>query len=209
MDFKKLIYKQNDADNTMRISKTKVITIIVFIIFFAWSFPDFLNNGLLSALFSAILVGLTLAIPTFVVGWIIGKLLNKTDGPKNNENYKNTNQVMNDGNNKNYAFDFKSLWIKHEFVQATYIYSKWADDYPNDLNCQYANIIINATMDSVSNGELLNKFRSLNQQQGSELTPWFKDMAERAIGYQAQEELKKSGYGGVQNVISSTGEYKR
>ena len=104
MDFKKLIYKQNDADNTMRISKTKVITIIVFIIFFAWSFPDFLNDGLLSALITAILVGLIMAIPTFVVGWVIGKLLNKIVSPKNNVNYKNTNQVMSKGNNKNYDY---------------------------------------------------------------------------------------------------------
>ena len=205
MDFKKLIYKQNDADNTMRISKTKVITIIVFIIFFAWSFPDFLNDGLLSALFTAILVGLIMAIPTFVVGWIIGKILEfKQNKIANNDNkvVKKTNssknlktesKKVNDNENETFAKNFKLFWETQRFVEAKDLCEDWVKKFPKDINCLYAVIIVNATMDTIPNSELNNSFSILKQQRGSELTYWYRDMAERAINYQAAEQLRSMG----------------
>lgn len=123
MDFKKLIYKQNDSDNTIRISKTKVITIIVFIIFFAWSFPDFLNDGLLSALFTAILVGLIMAIPTFIVGWIIGKILNKNQVVKKDlQTPKNTTPKKEDNNSE----------INNEKTPKSTTRKSWTFDTPQE-----------------------------------------------------------------------------
>lgn len=142
MDFKKLIYKQNDVDNTMRISKTKVITIIVFIIFFAWSFPDFLNNGLLSALFSAILVGLTLAIPTFVVGWIIGKLLNKNQVVKKNvQTPKNTTHKKKDNNSE----------INNVKTPKTTTRKSWTFDTPQEYEYKLRYLASNGMMEEADN----------------------------------------------------------
>ena len=81
MNLDKLIYKQEN--NRMRISKTKVITILVFIIFFIWSLHDFLFDpkyaylGTGSAVLSAIMVGLIVSIPTLIVGFIISRILEK------------------------------------------------------------------------------------------------------------------------------------
>lgn len=81
MNLDKLIYKQEN--NKMRISKTKVITILVFIIFFIWPLYDFLFDskyayvGIGSGVVSAIIIGLIFSIPTFIVGFIISRILEK------------------------------------------------------------------------------------------------------------------------------------
>ena len=105
MDFKKLIYKYDYATNTTRISKTKAITIAVFVIFFIWSFPDFLKEGILSAIFSSIIVGLIFAVPTFIVGFIISKIINsvkkdnKTPAIKNNAQTPETTTIKKENEN--------------------------------------------------------------------------------------------------------------
>lgn len=85
MNLEKLIYKQDMKNNTMRISKTKVISIIVFIIFFIWPLYDFLFDlkysymGLGSAVLAAIFIGLIVSVPTFIIGFIISKITGKTN----------------------------------------------------------------------------------------------------------------------------------
>ena len=92
MNLEKLIYKQDMENNTMRISKTKVITILVFIIFFIWPLYDFLFNpkysytGIGSSIVAAIFVALIVSVPTFIIGFVIGKIIerrNKSSKTKN------------------------------------------------------------------------------------------------------------------------------
>lgn len=66
-----------------RISKTMIITIAVFVIFFAWSFHDFIflpkynNLNVFSAALASTFVGLFFSVPTFIIGIIIRKVIGK------------------------------------------------------------------------------------------------------------------------------------
>lgn len=77
----KLFYKTDESTNQMRISKTKTITCIVFALFFILAMTIYLtspqSNNIFILIIAAILVGLVFAFPTFIVGWLIGKLLNR------------------------------------------------------------------------------------------------------------------------------------
>lgn len=85
MNLEKLILKHDIENNTMRISKTKVISILVFIIFFIWPLHDFLFDprysylGIGSAVLAAIFIGLIFSVPTFIIGFIISKIIGKTN----------------------------------------------------------------------------------------------------------------------------------
>ena len=66
-----------------RISKTLIISAAVFIIFFAWSFHDFIylpkysNTNILSSAMSSVLVGLFFSLPTYVIGYLIRRFTSK------------------------------------------------------------------------------------------------------------------------------------
>ena len=83
MGLEKILYKEDN--NGMRISKTKAITVAVFLIFFIWPFTDFMFNpkysylSLPSAIMAAIFIGLIVSLPVFIVGFIIGKVIGKDD----------------------------------------------------------------------------------------------------------------------------------
>ncbi len=64
--------------------------------------------------------------------------------------------------------------------------------YPKDLDGMYALIIVNATIDNIPNSELNNTFSMLKPLKGSELTYWYRDMAERALNYQARANTSQS-----------------
>lgn len=72
-----------------RISKTAAITVIVFIVFFAWSFHDFITLpkygylGVGQALLSSTFVGIFVSVPVFIVGFIIRKIITKDDKGSN------------------------------------------------------------------------------------------------------------------------------
>lgn len=116
-------------------------------------------------------------------------------------NGKQTESKKSNDENKTFAKNFKLFWETQRFVEAKEVCAEWVKKYPKDIDCLYAVIIVNATMDTIPNSELNNSFLILKQQNGSELTYWYKDMAERAIAFQAQEELAKSNYGGAQHVF--------
>ena len=161
MDFKNLIYKHDDATSTNRISKTKVITIAVFIIFFIWSFPDFLKNGIFSAILSSILVGLIFAIPTFIVGFIIGKIINSTNNSSLNKKapnnkaekinsyktQKTTSKKVNNPSVNNYAAMFRSQMEisgghPSENDSLHSLVEEWEKNFPDDKNLFFAKAIL-------------------------------------------------------------------
>ncbi len=73
------LYWQNESTGEFVLSKTKIISILVFVIFF---FSDTLVPG--SDLFSMFVIGFLFSIPTFAVGFIVHQLTNPnpTNPPK-------------------------------------------------------------------------------------------------------------------------------
>lgn len=75
----KLFYKTDKYTGQLRFAKLKSVCIMVFVFIFLWSV--FINLGefpLSTAILAAILVGLTFAVPIFLIGyalrWIIDRL---------------------------------------------------------------------------------------------------------------------------------------
>ena len=72
-----LFYKIDNETGQIRLSKTKVITWIVFIIFFIiainlyYTSPQFANDDKILLLLSSIVFGLVFAVPTFVIGVLV------------------------------------------------------------------------------------------------------------------------------------------
>ena len=103
MNLDKLIYKKEN--NKMRISKTKVITILVFITFFVWPLYDFLFDpkyaytGVGRGVMAAIIIGLIFAIPTYIVGFLISRILEKRNNAPQNTSF-NTHSQFSDINTK-------------------------------------------------------------------------------------------------------------
>ena len=68
-----------------RISKTLIISSAVFVIFFAWSFHDFIflpkynYLNIFSAIMASTFIGLIVSVPVFIVGFIIRKIIGKDD----------------------------------------------------------------------------------------------------------------------------------
>ena len=196
-----LFYKTDEKTNQMRISKTKVITDIVFLLFFIFSINTYLttpgneNTSMIILFFSSILVGLVFAIPTFIVGWLISKLLNrnKTNNyPNNNGNYNqaapqnnyNTDTVENTEpkNNPNeYAKQFKKAVENDDVDLASELLSKWNN---NDANFKYATIIFEGMPPSeLSLTELNEMLNSADNMESYDetLKDWYKSTAVEVI----------------------------
>ena len=150
-----LFYKADESTNQMRISKTKVITCIVFIVFFilamiVYTDQAFKDTNIIILLLSAIVFGLIFAVPTFIVGWLIGKLLNRNKA----KNYSNTTQDYNPPLTQNnidtqktektensltdYAKEFKEAVESDNVDLASQLLLKWDK---NDANYRYASLI--------------------------------------------------------------------
>ena len=150
-----LFYKADESTNQMRISKTKVITCIVFIVFFIlamiiYTDPAYKDTNIIILLLSAIVFGLIFAVPTFIVGWLIGKLLNRNK----TKNYSNTGPVYNPPPAQNgidtqntektedslmeYAKEFKEAVESDNVDLASQLLLKWDK---NDANYRYASLI--------------------------------------------------------------------
>lgn len=72
----KLMYKRDPYSGKLRIAKTKCATIVVFTAFFLFSFGISLFSGnVIASLFVALAFGLVFALPVFVVGYLIGKVI--------------------------------------------------------------------------------------------------------------------------------------
>ena len=66
-----------------RISKTLIISAAVFILFFAWSFSDFITHpkyshmNVFSSLMASTFVGLFVFVPTYAIGYMIRRFKSK------------------------------------------------------------------------------------------------------------------------------------
>lgn len=73
----KLFYWNNKEINEYVFSKTKFISVLIFVLFFAWAALSAPVHGILSILFGSILIGLIFAVPSFIIGYIIHYLMNR------------------------------------------------------------------------------------------------------------------------------------
>ena len=74
----KLFYKNDKYTGKLRIAKTKIITIAVFFIFFLFEIVTFATgNSFVVVFIAAVIFGLIFAIPTFIIGWIVGKVIDR------------------------------------------------------------------------------------------------------------------------------------
>lgn len=73
----KLFYWDNKELNEYVFSKTKTISILVFVLFFVWAVLTSTAHGIIPILIVAIMIGLIFAVPTFVIGYIIHYLMNR------------------------------------------------------------------------------------------------------------------------------------
>lgn len=73
----KLFYWNNKELNEYEFSKTKFISILIFVLFFAWAALSAPVRGIIPVLFGSILIGLIFAVPAFIIGYIIHYLMNR------------------------------------------------------------------------------------------------------------------------------------
>ena len=73
----RLFYWNNKELNEYVFSKTKSISILIFVLFFAWAALTAPVHGIIPVLFGAILIGLIFAVPAFIIGYIIHYLMNR------------------------------------------------------------------------------------------------------------------------------------
>lgn len=192
-----LIYKDDENTGIKRISKTKVITLIVFVAFFLFAMNLYLTSPEYSdmmalSVFAAILFGLFFAVPVFVMGWLISKFLNRNNpnNPKNTikQDY-NPSDVPNSYNNTgnitscphDNAMKFKNAIDANDSNLAESILSNWED---NDANYFYARIIFEGLPPvSVELSELNTWLNTANTMKSCDesLRPWFNSTAIKVI----------------------------
>lgn len=201
----KLFYKIDESSNQKRISKTKVITCIVFIIFFLFSItmffthPNYRNSNIILVLFTSVIYGLMFAVPTYIVGWLIGKLLNRN----RTKSYSTTNTDYNstvtqkENNTKpekiekdtanNYAKEFKEAVETDNVDLASDILSKWDK---NDANYKYASLIFEGmppTELSITEMNEIMKTADNMKAQDESLKEWYKSTALEVININKEE----------------------
>lgn len=205
---KTLFYKTDENTNQIRISKTKAISIIVFVIFFFIAVyiylttPNFGEDNIILIIFAAIIFGLMFAIPVFIVGWLIGKFLNRnkknnysqdyTTQPnqninqtepeiQKNSNIRSNNRLVDVPCPHDYAKEFKEAVEKDDGDLAADLLSKWDE---NDANYKYASIIFEGMPPSKLGLTELNKMLNVadNMKACDEsLREWFKSTALQVI----------------------------
>lgn len=71
-----LFYWVDKSNNTVRFSKTKTISIVVFVLSYLWVLPDLIADfGISSAIFNALFSAAYLTAPVFIIGVIIHFLI--------------------------------------------------------------------------------------------------------------------------------------
>lgn len=73
----KLFYWNNKELNEYAFSKTKSISILIFVFFFVWYILTPTTQGIIPILVVGIMIGLIFAVPAFVIGFIIHYLMNR------------------------------------------------------------------------------------------------------------------------------------
>lgn len=193
-----LIYKNDKITGTKRISKTKIISLIFFVIFFLFSMsvdladPE-ISKDITVCIIASIIVGLVFTAPVFIIGWLIGSLLNRSKTETDNTNKANydyhpnqTKKPTLDFINKNpcphnNAVNFKNAIDENNYDTATSIISNWEN---NDANYWYAKIIFDGMPPSnVGLEELKTWLQKADNMQACDENPrqWFRNTAIEVI----------------------------
>lgn len=192
-----LIYKNDEKSGIKRISKTKVITLIVFVAFFLFAMTIYITNPEVSpnifiSIIAAAITGLIFAVPVFIVGWIISKFLNR------DKNYPQSpiqeQKEVNNQINRNYldfnskspcphdnATRFKNSVNDNNSELAENILYNWDK---NDANYLYAKIIYDGMPPSSVGITELKKWLQIADNMNAcdeNLRTWFKNTALEVI----------------------------
>lgn len=74
----KLFYKADRYTGELRIGKAKTISVAVFVLVFLYAIAINLSSySIFISLFSSVIVGLIFAVPVYIVGYILGLLIDK------------------------------------------------------------------------------------------------------------------------------------
>lgn len=74
----KLMYKHDERTGQLRLAKTKCATIVVFSAFFIFSFGlSLFSQNIILAFIIALIFGIVFAIPTFIVGHVLGLVIDR------------------------------------------------------------------------------------------------------------------------------------
>ena len=74
----KLFYKTDRYTGELRIAKAKTVSIAVFVLVFLYAIAiNMASYSIFVTFFAAIVVGLVFAVPTYIVGYIIGLLVDR------------------------------------------------------------------------------------------------------------------------------------
>ena len=137
-----IFYKIDNETGQVRLSKTKIITCMVFIIFFLLAIilyfndPQYANDNKLLLFTASFVFGLLFAVPTYIVGWLICKFLyhNKTTTISSDNDLVNIKSPC----PHDYAIRFKNAIETNDSDSAEELLSGWDN---NDANYKYATII--------------------------------------------------------------------
>lgn len=137
-----LFYKIDNETGQVRLSKTKVITCIVFVIFFLiainlyFNDPQYVNDNKLSLFVASIVFALFFALPTYIVGWLITKLLYRNNNTtiSSNIDFVNIEKPC----PHDFAIRFKNAIEANDSDLAEELLTSWDN---NDANYRYATII--------------------------------------------------------------------
>lgn len=196
-----LFYKADEITGERRIAKTKTISISVFLLIFLFFMylyltdPELAGGDIIISLFASIIIGLICAVPVFVIGWILGRLLNYRN-PLANNPQGNYNQQTNNPNNvyqgpqldyvpskiqDSNAKKFKKAIEENDSDLAQDLLSSWDR---NDANYMYAKVIFEGMPpSSVGVDELRSWLEKANTMIPSDETLkfWYKSSAEEVI----------------------------
>jgi len=156
MNMENFVYKIDESSGVKRISKTKVLSLMIFSLeylygmFFSLTSIEYHNN-LLAIFIYPLVWGLILAAIVYGIGTLIGRLINKDKlrvAYQNQQGYNQPNNQINNGYNniqnnnfnnyQNYAVEFKKAIENNQSDVASNILLKWDK---NDANWKYASII--------------------------------------------------------------------
>lgn len=103
-----------------------------------------------------------------------------------------------------YAREFIQLWDDEKFLEAKDLcFNKWTKEYPKDLNCFLAVIMLNAIMESVPLSKLQEAYNLVcgrdYDNYESESKSWYKNMAGKAL---EEYSFRQNGVPGISNVIN-------
>ena len=161
--------------------------------------PNYRNSNIILVLFTSVIYGLMFAVPTYIVGWLIGKLLNRN----RTKSYSTTNTDYNstvtqkENNTKpekiekdtanNYAKEFKEAVETDNVDLASDILSKWDK---NDANYKYASLIFEGmppTELSITEMNEIMKTADNMKAQDESLKEWYKSTALEVININKEE----------------------